>query len=294
MAKTKTTTIKEQLPDDSLSGIDPNLFPLMDDELLTKIKAEYPTSLVKVKAYKIVTGKSQGVFCFESEDKIEESQLQEWGGGRYALRFYADGLLKHTVYFEVADKPQKPGTNTAPDEVRLLREQIAWNQQMILAFLGRNTPVTPPTPMQDIVAAWSLLNQNKPANGFDTMSTLFVKGLELGMDHNGGGDWKGELIRTVKDIAPAIINAATPAKNGDSMPQIAINPDLLIKQGLDFMKTKVVSGLPVGLALDWIVANSNDPQYQQFMKLALGKSWEDLCKIDPELNNEPFKTWFTQ
>jgi len=309
MAK-KRTIIDQTIPDSDVpleTGEQPELTfgaNSEEEELLAGIKKQFATSAFKIKVYKIMSGKSQPVFCFSSEDSVDEEQLQDtYGGGKYALRVYVDSVLKQTLYIEVADKPAKLNgpIDSSSVQNQMLRDQLTWNQQIVLAMLGKSGPVTAPTPMADIVSAWQVLHQEKPTSSLDSMITLFTKGLELGMDRsgNGGGsDWKTELLRTVRDVAPSLTqliprngqpNGEQPAMPN---PQPVLLPEQVLQQGIDYIKHKIMKGLPVGLALDWIVSNAED--YNQFLQMALSKNFEDFAKIDPELANEPYNSWFRQ
>lgn len=297
MAKTKTTTVKETLPDESAGVEEGFFFGSEDDELLQKIRKQYGDGTVKFKVYRVVAGKP--VFITESTENVDEAQLQEFGAGRYAIRIFINGEAKDTVYVEVADKPGKPAAAGSVDSIQnqLYRDQIQFGQQMILALINKNSGNGGGFTMQDAIALAALVKGN--GNGVEHV----LKGLELGLANAGGGggsDWKSLLVSTLKEFAPAINTAivanAPPQPNGQpaQLPAMTQTQDQLLIQALNMIKAKVIAGLPVGLALDWLVANASDPQYQNYMKLALSKSFEDLVKLDNELANEPFNSWFRE
>jgi len=317
MPRKKKTIVEETIPDGVSSGIDDVsgsgadtsiMWDTEEDELLARIKSQYGGSLVKVKVYKITPGKSQPVFCFSSEENVDEEQLQEtYGGGKYALRFFVENTLKHTAYLEVADKPaNKQSANGSAESIQnqMLREQSQWNRDLLLTILGRPSPVNTPTPMNDIAQMWTMIQGNQAkSDNFQAMITLFTKGLELGAGKSGDMDWKTALIQTVREIAPGITNAVVSAQTGaggnggNGLPNNmspALIPDQMLRQGISMLKTRIIAGLPVGLALDWIVTNASDPQYQPFLSAALSKSFEDLVKVDNELANEPYNSWFRE
>lgn len=313
MARKKQTIVTETLPDfnlnDPIPGEESILWDTSEDDPLAKVKAQYGGSPIKIKVYKIVTGKAQPVFCFSSEETVDEEQLQEmYGGGKYALRFFVDNALKHTTYVEVSDKPQKTngaGADPASIQIQMLREQSQFSRDLLLGILGRNAPVVSPTPMSDIAAMWGLIHGANPqqSSGLDKMIDLFTKGLEIGASRSDGGnmDWKTALIQTIKEIAPTVTQVVASAKginlpslpnNGGGVPADLQTPTELLKTGIQFLKAKILAGLPVGLALDWIINNAAD--YQQFLSVALSKPFEDFVAIDNELANEPFNSWMRQ
>lgn len=309
MAK-KKTIIEEQIPDNTIPGMTDGEFSFSSDTdsdlLLEKIKGQYGSSRVHIKVYKIVAGHTP-IFQFKSEEHVDEEQLQQYGGGKYALRFFVDGVHKHTEHLEVAEKPTIPyaqPTSAADIQIQMLREQSQMNRELLMAVIGRATPMSQPTPMAEIASIWGLIHGTNPANGngnggIDKILEVLKIGMELG-GKGGDMDWKSALIGAAKELAPAVLTVvnkgipvALPNGNGNGNPT-TMNTDQLLKHGLALIKPRILSGLPVGLVLDWIVANANDPQYQGFLALAIQKDFQDLVNADNEVANEPFNSWLRQ
>ena len=320
----KKTIIEENIPDangsnSAIPGVDPESMENVtwdseEDELLTKIKSQFAgNAAIKIKVYKMISGKSNPVFVFASEENVDEEQLQEsYGGGKYALRFFVDGILKHTHYVEVADKPVKlngnGNGNGAGDahvmQVNMLSQQLQWSQQLLLTLLAKPGPIQqPPTPMSELAQGWAMINGGGGSSkglSAESMITLFTKGLEIGAGKSGDMDWKTAAIQTLKEVVPAITSVVAQVKGVPVVPAsvianqapVAVVPDQMLKDGLGFLKPKIIGGMPVGLALDWVISNAAD--YQQFIAIAMSKSFEDIVKIDPDLANEPFNTWVRQ
>lgn len=300
MAK-KKTIIEENIPDNTVTGVQDGEFSFDGaTETIEEIKARYGGSPVKVKVYKSIPG-HKPIFQFESDTHVSEIQLQSYGGGLYALWFFVDGKRIHVEEVEVADKPVNVNGNGAVNDIQIqmLREQAQMNRDLLMAVLQRSGAVASPTPMSEIAQMWSLIHGMNPGSamgGFDKMIELFTKGLEIGATRSGDMDWKGMLISTVKDIAPTVTNAiaaATAARNPNapaSAPQ-QLPPEHMLKMGIIELKRRILAGLPVSFALDWMILNAADPQAQPLIAAAVGKSFEDLCLIDNELANEPYATW---
>lgn len=299
MAK-KKTIIEETIPDGETTGAETFTLADTDDAelLLEKVKTQYGGSRVNVKVYKILAG-HKPIYQFESDHMVTEARLQLNGGGLYELRFFVDGLHKHTEEIEVADKPvdHSQPTNPADIQIQMLREQSQMNRDLLMAVLGRGQNSTP---MSEIATIWGLIHGTNGGGGTsEKMIEMFTKGMELGAGRSGELDWKTALIQTAKEIIPPAMQVVAATK-GVPMPQIQPNPaaqqqlppDAVLKTGIDFLKTKILAGLPVGLALDWVVANAAD--YQQFLAVATSKTFEDFVKIDNDLANEPFNTWVRQ
>jgi hypothetical protein len=301
VAKTKTTTVKEIIPDDGM-GIDAGDFAGIDDDLiLSKIHEDYPDSQVKQKVYR------GGVFQFSTTEIIDEEMCQQYGGGKYEIRFIVAGKTIHKIYMEVAEPVRKPNgavSDATTVQNQMLRDQLQWNQQMILTLLGKPGPAAgPQTPMQDLVMAWNVINGSAAKVADPT--ALIIKGIELADKITGkgeGGDWKIELMRTLREVAPAVTGAMMQNQNPNGNGATEMLPaataitasDQKLKMGLQWLKSRIIAGFPVGFALDWLVANANDPTYQPFIAMALQKSFEDVVRIDPEFANEPYNTWTRQ
>jgi hypothetical protein len=63
-----------------------------------------------------------------------------------------------------------------------------------------------------------------------------------------------------------------------------------VQQGITFLKSKIMQGLPVGLALDWIEQNAAD--YQHIIHAIITQDFAEFAKFDPEIGREPYATWF--
>lgn len=258
-----------------------------------------------VKVYKLFPGRPKPAFCFETHEEISETQLQNlYGGGAYTIEYSYQNGTKRLEHWEIADKPSTPETNkprTIEDvQIAMLKEQSQMNRELLMAVLGRGNNVTP---MTEIAQMWGLIHGANPSNNgngtstIDKMLSFLEKGIEIGAAKGGDMDWKSMLVSTVREIAPTITSVVAQAK-GVQLPEttsaaLAL-PEDQIQKGINTLKKQILGGMPVGLALDWVVANANEPQYQPLLQLALSKSFDDIVKIDNELANEPFNTWFRQ
>lgn len=231
-----------------------------------------------------------------------------YGGGSYTIEYVYQNGTKRLEHWEIADKPATAETNkprTIEDvQIAMLKEQSQMNRDLLMAVLGRGQNSTP---MSEIAQIWGLIhgaNPNVNGNGggtIDKMLSFLEKGIEIGASKGGDGDmdWKKMLITAVREIAPTVTSVIAQAK-GVPMPEtiaggeVLALPEQQIQKGIATIKKQIIGGMPVGLALDWVVANATEPQYQQLLQLALSKSFDDIVKIDNELANEPYNTWFRQ
>jgi hypothetical protein len=137
------------------------------------------------------------------------------------------------------------------------------------------------------------------ASGKDPVE-MILKGMELANKSNGGGDWKTELISTAKEaILPAITMLGNMKQNTPQQPTTqatlpeALEANGVLHQAIKWLKSKILSGLETGLAVDWIIQNANDAQYQPILSMAVQGSIDNFIAVDPEIANEPFRQWFT-
>jgi hypothetical protein len=310
MPRKKRTIVEETLPDnpaiENETG-DPLLDPdASSDEILDAVLDNFGESPYSIKVYKVTNGNKS--FCFKIDSKIDESYIQDQYplGGKFLVCIYVNGRIFKTVYFDIEAKPipntpngNGNGHGSAADiQNRMLLDELQWSRQMILQMMGNGQARQPQTSLTELVTALNGLNN---LSGKKDPIDLLVKGMEIGSKSGGSsGDWKTELVQTVKEVAvPAVSAFAEYQKNqtigGINPMPVKTNmlPESALKQGLNWLKPKIMVGMPVELAADWIVTNANDEQYQELVKTIINDGLPGLIVIDPELNNEPYKTWMT-
>lgn len=268
-----------------------------DNEGITDYLQQFTDRPFTVKVYKITpTG---ALYCFKGSTEVDEEMIQQaFGGGSYELRVFVDGVKSDTIPVNIAERkydvPVMPNGNggTSADSIhmRLLQEQVAFFKTQAMMGNQRGTGIS------EIVEAVKAVN-GISGNGKDPME-YFFKAFELAKDLNNGGhggDWKTALIDSAKDIAKAVapgLLARTQVQNGGGGTPMQVPPDEMIRQGIAYLKQQAVRGLNPQLVIEWIMSNSNDPQYEPFLKQVLSTEFEQFSEIDPELKNEPYATWF--
>src|SRR4030095_8056018 len=277
MPRKKRTIVEETLPDNPSSiTTDEGESVLLDTELpLDEVFNSFGEQPFLMKVYKITpTGSS---FVFSSTEKPNaatfESSIQDRcpSGGKFVIRFYVNNrIVEPSRHVEIEPRPINAvsnGTNDARDmQVRMLQDNLVMFQQMLMAFIGRPTPVTQQTPMNELIQAMVAMHgmQGNKSSDVDTL----LKGIELAKGLNGSAspDWKSELIHTAKEvltqvagvIAQHAITQGKPQMNppvqqitersNDGMNMI---PAAMLKTGLNAIKPKILSGmLEPGLAVD--------------------------------------------
>lgn len=316
MPRKKKTIVEETIPDNVLTTDDGENI-MFDDTPIDEVFDSFGEEPFLMKVYKITpTGSS---FVFSSTEKPNsstfESSIQERcpSGGKFVVRFYKNNrIIEPSRHIEIEPRPIATNPNTSNMEsiyamqVKMLSDQLMTMQNMVMAFIGRPTPVTQQTPMSELVAAMTAMHGIQPTKS-DPVD-LILKGMEIGSKTNGASpDWKSELIHTAKDVLAPVAEivaqykmqpsvVSNPSNNVPQIEERTANgmkiPTLLIKSGLASLKPKILSGmLEPGLAVDWILANATDAMYQPFLAVALQGDINTFIQIDPELANEPYRTW---
>jgi hypothetical protein len=221
-------------------------------------------------------------------------------------------------------------TPVADSTVALLREQNAQYMTMIsqliasqkgpdvgtlLAGLGALMPKTDNVILQTLLP---LLVDKKP----DVLGQV-RNVMEIAREFGGGSDkesgsWGDVLKEAIPPLiqliprpglAPAMMPAGDPgamapqvisipaggsaAENGGAMNG---TPDLAaqVHETLAYLKPKIYAEvLPFQFAFEWIKTNAADPQWRPLIDLARAEGLAGFIKYDPELDKEPYKSWFT-
>jgi hypothetical protein len=159
-------------------------------------------------------------------DAIREdvySYLRQFGPGRYWLQFKsADRSIRRsrTIDVAMADKvsgvPAVNGTQSAPDHLQYLREQLAQQQTLLLALIGNLggnkgpdlsflAGVLKPPDMAPVVALMTaVLNRKEPEGGGLAMAKQIVElSRDLQPDNSGRED---TLWSVVKDVGGKVVS----------------------------------------------------------------------------------------
>lgn len=285
MPRKKRTIVEETIPDATESGED-----------ITDVVC------VLTKVYKLNAGSRS--FCFQTTEPVDEVMIQAQyaTGGKFVVIAY--NALNHVISTEHIDIEPKPlavgAANGGGEDIRsrMLLEELAFTRNMMLQLINglvsnKQQTAAASTPLGELAQAMTLIHGLSPQTN---AADLILKGMDLGMKANGnGGDWKTALVDTAKEIAPAVVSvigAARTTQPQQGITMIQTTPVGLIKQGIDWLKPKIIGGMETGLAVGWVIQNANDPICQQLLSHA-AQGIDAFIAVDPELNNEPYKTWFT-
>jgi hypothetical protein len=283
----RRTIIEEVLPDTK-----------SDNEIESADASDLIISTSKV--YKTNNGSKS--FCMQSSEPIDEVYLQSQypNGGKFVVFEYNQmNQLLNTAHYEIEPKTMAVTPNGSMNgaspydvQIRMLFDELQFTRQMLMQQL-QNRNNGSGSNINELVQALAGIHALAPG-GKDPID-LIIKGMELGSKGSGGTDWKTELLSTIKDVAPAAIQAISMTKqpmNGNGHPMITESPEAYLKQGLQWIKSKIITGMDTELAVSWLIQNANDPQYQQLLSIAIQGGIDNFIAIDTEIGNEPYRTWF--
>jgi len=284
MPRKKRTIVEETLPDN----------PATEDETITDFMC------VLTKVHKL--SGADRFFCFQSETPVDEVLIQSQypAGGKFIVTEYnSAGSLLDTKLINIEAKPfATTNGNGSGDDIRtrMLLEELTFTRNMMLQMMNglfNSKTQQTATPLGEIAQVMQTIHSMSPAIN---PTELVLKGMELGIKANGGApDWKAQLAETAKDILPAVVQTMSAARQpqpqqGPMMIQQA--PTALIKQGLDWLKPRIIGGMDTESAVNMVITNANEPMCQQLLTYA-AQGIDAFIAVDPEIANEPYKTWFT-
>lgn len=314
-ARKKRTIVEEEIPegqnafDEPTNELDVNLESVLDTEQLHDVLEQF--GITEGILYRIYRQVPQGPpsFCYETMDYSETFLQRERGAGMYLVRIFINGKFKKSIAVQV----DAPAAGTAPGTAPVTNPADAHSrflEQMVLQLITNQSANGNHGPSLTELTG-SLANLDALRGKQESAMDMFLKGVELAKTMieaggGGGGDWKTELLRMGREAIPGITSVVqsrlqTPPANPKPPEQVTmINPDTLtddqqkamLQQAITFLKGQFIAGLDPESALNFIIANSGNPQYQTIIKAVLKFSFEDITKLDAEIEQQPFNDCF--
>lgn len=260
--------------------------------------------IVLSKVYRVNTNGKRS-FVFQTAEPVDEITIQDRSpnGGSFAvIEFNSSGEVVNTNTFDIEPKaittlPNSP-SSASDIHVQMLQNQLQFAQQMVLQLLGNRG--TESTPVAEIVSAIKDMHSITGGGGKDPVD-MILKGMELANKANGGtADWKTELISTAKEAVGPVLSMLSKQNppqsqtipHGETHMIPAKTPETIVNEAIKWLKGKILFGLTPDLAVDWILQNGNDPQYQPILATAIQGTVDNFIAMDAEIGNEPYRTWF--
>lgn len=279
------------------------------------------TSANLVKIYKITEGRK--AYCGQTEPGAlnEDAILQKWGGGSYYLiafnngRFVAGGTRRIELYEPPADafknRMQQPDNNGGNNgQLMILQEQINRQHEMMLKLLEAGQK--PQMSMGDIVGMMrdmQAMAPKPPDMGamIAPVLDLFGKTMDMARDSVGGesgkNSWFG-LASSAMEKLPLIVGQMAAARGGapiqnppETQPD-AEGGDMnfiqkrIVAGGISWLKEKAKAGKSIESIADFLLDNIDDRTFGPAAMSIINSPFEDIGKVDPEILQEPLRTWF--
>ena len=283
----KRTIIDEEIPAENVS---------VNDDLADFV-------IVNTKVYKVNAGEKS--FCFQAQEPVDEVYIQQQyptGGKFVVVELNAMNQQVRVQHINIEPRPLPATTNGGGDiQTRLLLDELSYSRAMMLKMIegmfNSRQQHAEQTPIGELITAVTGLH-NMTAPKIDA-AELILKGMDLGIKANGGnaaGDWKAELVTAAKEVLPAAIGAMQvrqPTTQQQQISMVQTTPAALVKQGIEWLKPRIISGMGPDLAVGWVIQNNADPLCQQLIAQAIQGDINSFIQFDAEISNEPYKTWFT-
>ena len=326
MAPRKTTkvTTTEEIENDpqginpaqSLPEPEPDILPEPGLEEgyqeISDFYANLEPTQTKIKIWKEQGGAS--AYCGSAEPQFvnEDYLLKNYGAGKFTLKAtfkgkFITGTNKVINLYEPpltrADLHSMPVNTSADSQVQLLKEQVQRQHEMLMQVMQGNKAA--PTSLAEIMQIVASMQQmTKPPDMmqvFPSLLGMFKETMEMARDAAGSGDGKTDwlgLAYKAMDKLPAIVSQIAQSRT-----PVVVNPqekeetedmkiDFALKQGIAYLKERAIKGKDPELQADMILDNFDEPQFRIVGTQLLNMAFEDFGKIDPDILNEPLRSWF--
>jgi hypothetical protein len=226
-----------------------------------------------------------------------------------------------------------PATQAAPfDHLNFLREQMAQQQTLLLALIGnmgkgsampdlsflagvlKAPDLTPITALMaamitkkddggGLALAQTIVKMSRdlaPAGGNDDSWLSVIKDVGGKVVDNIGGAFRqpgapAALLPPGSPVPPAAAPAApAPQPPGGNPIVTRDNFAAWLSQALTYLKTKAAAAKDVEVVADYIVENSEEPQWTAVLGvIEQGATFENLLQFDPQIGQDPaLRAWF--
>lgn len=270
----------------------------------------------RVKVY-VMDKNLEEAYVFASEPRqITEERIREHypDGGKFHLKLFNNShyITMRTVVLTpsiTAQAAVNPAINPAGNnsDINLLREQINRQHEMLLSMIqqaSKAAPTAGPGIVEIITAVreMSALAPKPPdlTTIFPGMLDMMKSFMDLAKDSVPGAesDWKSGLLKVAGNALeklPLLLGAMKMGKQPNGPESAAAGPadaDAMAKAAIDYLKPKALARKNVLVLVDFLADNFDNPEYHQLALVLLNRPFADFEKLDPEIGQEPCKTWF--
>jgi hypothetical protein len=294
--KTKRTIVEEEIPDDG-----PRILPAdpSEETLDYALKQFDDREGLELKYYMVQPGGAAFIGSFS--DIVPDSQLQDWYplGGKFEIRIYIHGEFRDRRFTLIGPRPGgATGNGSAAEnaEIRRLNDKL----DMLMNQQRNSGPQTTMEGLAQVIKTVSEIQRAPAENG-----TGLLEAIRLGVSlaKSGGNideddSFLGVVKSVVKEAGPGIAHALMTSRGAPpGPPPVAAlpppNPDeqmnILLKQGIVFLKKKAIANADPGLYIDLAVDNRESETFAPFIHAVLSSEFETFVTVDPEIGKPPYE-----
>jgi len=307
MARSRTVITKELEADPPVETAPPIT---ENDEELRSIAARIGTSAAKASINRMnpKNARWEHVRSIEPQLVDEDYIGENFGPGSYLVKFLDEkGVYVTGRRVEIGEtNPSKPATvspagslppagNPYELQLQMLREDNARQHEMVMALINKNATQSTPG-ILDLVKAVASIKEIMPdaANPMRDMQSMIqtlMKGIELGQSQSSDPDSKLAWVKVVEHVIEKIPEVAEKLSKGKVGGVQQMDPQVMLKQGLNYLKGRARLGKDPELFVDFVVENIDDVQNQLLVRL-VAAPFEEIVKLDPEIGQSPLREWF--
>lgn len=290
-----------------------------DEETIASIVESLGVENLRCRVYRQDTyGRPRFVTSLPATYISEEFLQEKFGGGAYVVHFLNEkGQYAKSKTLRIenpVDSPAvepasekwmpQPPENAPPAEpgfgqMEMIREEMRSQKELMLELIRQIGNNNRNSTLNELAQAIAMLRETTapPAGGASVVSEMIgilKQGIEIGA--SGGvpeKSWKDIAYDALK-VAPAFLSQLRGApEGGGTHPNGGEDPMIQnLRAMIAYLKPKAMAHKDVGLWVDVVMDNREDPQWQPLLAY-INVPYEVLAqKVDPELLDPRYRPWF--
>jgi hypothetical protein len=277
------------------------------EETYAAFMAKWGREGAKVRVYRVTPQGKQYCFLGTPEEIDPESlrmfhakQSYSHETGSYLIEVEVNGEVRSPFPILIAPQTNAPGVPEASRNDSAMTEMFrmlqAQNERLEKQLASQNRE-----PIGSLADALLKIDQLRGGSKAEVPVDTLLKAIQLGKEMGGGGetDWTMKLLDVLKDSMPALQGivgslakriAPTDNNGGGDVP--VVNDDLMLKQGLIYLKKKALAGSDPGLYVDIIVDNREEQLYEKLIRRILETDFSAFAAIDADISRPEYESFF--
>lgn len=256
----------------------------------------------KVRVYRVTPQGKQYCFLGTPEEIDPESlrlfhakQSYAHETGSYLIEIEVNGEVRSPFPVLIAPQTNAPGIpeqsgSSGGAMSEMMRLLMAQNERLERLAMAANK-----TPLNEMADTLMKLDQLRGGGGNGTQMDTLMKAVELGQKLNGSGDtdtWLGLVKEVAPHVAPLLGQIAARLGAGQNGGGEAVNEEVILKQGVGYLKKKALAGSDPLLYVDIVIDNREEPLYAKLIHRILENDFSAFASIDPEISRPEYEPFF--